>query len=312
MLRWQGLFRPKGESSMSQELPGATPNTELPTHDQDWPRTRRAMFQVDLPGAKGAEVVFASFAACIEREANSLRMRSAVQTTNAAPQPSRGLKPGEVSDNSLKPAAAAPSRTEGTVGQSLIAELEALESRATPAPWEADGAVDTDGKVTRAIYHRPKPHHIVEVVESPDAGGDDECIHSDGDHLFIVALRNAWPQIKEALRTRSASGAMEALRQIAVGIPRKEDSIHGPRLRCRQCSHAWGLDEAEHHGDDCAYVAAIHALNAATGSTTTNATPLAAFCPVTPEGCTEDPVCVWPCKKLKDRADVSTGGSHGR
>jgi hypothetical protein len=24
-----------------------------------------------------------------------------------------------------------------------------------------------------------------------------------------------------------------------------------------------------------------------------------AFCPVSAEGCTETPVCVWPCKKLK-------------
>jgi hypothetical protein len=83
-------------------------------------------------------------------------------------------------------------------------ELEALEAKATPGPWEADGAVDVDGRTTRAIYHRPKWNHIVEVIESPDADSDQECIHNAADQPFIVALRNAWPQIKAALSAQSA------------------------------------------------------------------------------------------------------------
>lgn len=69
----------------------------------------------------------------------------------------------------------------------------------------------------------------------------------------------------------SATLCIEALRKIANDSPREESSIHGPRLRCWHCSHAWRLDwnngagEPEHHGERCAYVIAKEALRRTDG-----------------------------------------------
>lgn len=58
-----------------------------------------------------------------------------------------------------------------------------------------------------------------------------------------------------------------ALGRIADGSPMRENSIHGPRLRCKHCGHAWVIgSEAEHHDDDCAYIVAKKALGCADGT----------------------------------------------
>ena len=74
------------------------------------------------------------------------------------------------------------------------AEFRALLEKATARPWESDQAVypyegEHQGKESRAIYHQPKPNHIVEVIESPDTLHG-ECIHNPADQAAIVATMN--------------------------------------------------------------------------------------------------------------------------
>lgn len=81
-----------------------------------------------------------------------------------------------------------------------LTEIEQRAEKATPGPWEADGAFCSETKTTtRAIYHRPKPYHIVEVVESADNFGG-ECIHRKEDQEFIAASRTDIPTLTKALR----------------------------------------------------------------------------------------------------------------
>lgn len=68
-----------------------------------------------------------------------------------------------------------------------LKELRRLAELATPGPWEFDLALDLPKhtKGTRAIYARPEPNHIVEIVESPS--GVKECIWNENDAAFIAA-----------------------------------------------------------------------------------------------------------------------------
>ena len=55
-----------------------------------------------------------------------------------------------------------------------------------------------------------------------------------------------------------------ALKRISDNPPYLENSIHGPRMRCLHCLHAWcvedGKSESEHHDSQCAWVIATSAL----------------------------------------------------
>lgn len=69
------------------------------------------------------------------------------------------------------------------------------------------------------------------------------------DHLELVAKGT------EAERDR--------LREALTRIPTRaihEDSVHGTRLRCPGCGHAWGTDESEHHEESCPSMIARAAL----------------------------------------------------
>lgn len=85
----------------------------------------------------------------------------------------------------------------------LLARLRKLEGKATKGPWEADYAVwpypgKREGNKSRAIYHQPQPHHIVEVVETPDEL-DGECIPNGADWKLIAESRNALPVLLEII-----------------------------------------------------------------------------------------------------------------
>ena len=86
-------------------------------------------------------------------------------------------------------------------------ELKRLAEEAGAIEWHADTAVANDGSESRAIYHRPKPYHVVEIIETPDSAIDNaECIHSEAVWKFIASANPktilALIDENERLRTR--------------------------------------------------------------------------------------------------------------
>lgn len=81
-------------------------------------------------------------------------------------------------------------------------------------------------------------------------------------HMRGVADMIEQPWLKSSAPSATLTPTVAAaLGRIADGSPRREDSIHGPRLRCKHCGHAWVIgSEAEHHDEACAFVIARDAL----------------------------------------------------
>jgi hypothetical protein len=85
------------------------------------------------------------------------------------------------------------------IGYNKEGEEMTREKKFTPGPWEFDLAVSLDPddeRETCAIYYRPEPNHIVEVVETPDIYGG-ECIH--GNNIANAHLIAAAPELLKAL-----------------------------------------------------------------------------------------------------------------
>jgi rubrerythrin len=80
-----------------------------------------------------------------------------------------------------------------------------------------------------------------------------------GGGLHVAAAR----QIERTLRA-DLDTAVALMNRLAGKVPVLQDSIHGPRWRCRQCGYAW-VDGREHenHGEECAYVMARDFLRTA-------------------------------------------------
>jgi hypothetical protein len=92
----------------------------------------------------------------------------------------------------------------------LIECINALEKKATPGPWERD--------CERLYSHSERKHYIEHFVCSDQRGRIATCAHVDAQQVdnpdgeglfedlqarhdleFVAALRNAWPQIAQAL-----------------------------------------------------------------------------------------------------------------
>lgn len=102
--------------------------------------------------------------------------------------------------------------------------------------------------------------------------------YPEDDHGHLLGRHNNCASVEHGFiyAPPSATGPnsvlLAALNVIAGDAPKQEDSIHGPRLRCQHCGHAWRLNdnEPEHHGVGCAYVTATEALRRADGGAQTN------------------------------------------
>lgn len=79
--------------------------------------------------------------------------------------------------------------------QSLLAELDALEAKATPGPWHS---ARIECVASTGEHHHAYAPWISGHGPRPVTVGKATCIHAD-DMDFIAALRNAYPQLRQAL-----------------------------------------------------------------------------------------------------------------
>lgn len=107
----------------------------------------------------------------------------------------------------------------------VLAELDRLDALATPGEWmvwnscswRRIGSADQSTRILWPSNDRSDGH--------PDISG----INRDADLVLIVALQNAWPQLRAALE--KAQQDRERLRKVALGVI----SWKGPEMAPYRC-----------------------------------------------------------------------------
>lgn len=135
--------------------------------------------------------------------------------------------------------------------EALVAEIDALERKATPGPWAWDQRGEKTNEWGLGVAMRADDTEISGLFKDEDAiYVEYVCSHEAAtcnydDPEFICAFRNAWPLLREALQTAQKPNPPNdavAVREALAELVRLEDrscAVYGRHTQAVGSERAW-------------------------------------------------------------------------